>query len=225
MTSPGAPVPPIHDALVARLTADLRPVRRLWPPSARLASWLGLAAAVIAGATQLGLRRDLGDQLRQPLYVLEIAMLLGGGIAAAAAALLAAVPGRHGRGVGYLALILALAAVAILGRESPSGGMFSRTTFITDGLRCVFYVAAYGLLPWAALFIATARAAPLDGRAVGAYAGGAAFLVGAVAVRVACPIDNSAHVLMWHMPAIVLWTALSAVAGAVWLMPRRRAAA
>jgi hypothetical protein len=223
MTSPGAPLPPIHDALVGRLTADLRPARHLWPPSVRLALWLALAAAVIAGATQLGLRRDLGAQFRQPLYVLEIVGLLGGGLSAAAAALLAAVPGRHGRRLGYLALLSASLVVAVLGSESPSG-IGSRAAFITDGLPCVFYVAAYGLLPWLALFIATARAAPLEGLTVGFYAGGAAFLVGAAAVRIACPIDSPAHALVWHLPAIVLWTALSAVAGAVWLMPRRRAA-
>jgi hypothetical protein len=81
----------------------------------------------------------------------------------------------------------------------------------------VLYVAVYGLLPWAALFAAVARAAPLDGRIVGLYAGGAAFLVGAAAVRVACPIDDTVHVLAWHMPAIALWTLLSSVAGAMWL--------
>jgi hypothetical protein len=59
---------------------------------------------------------------------------------------------------------------------------------------------------------------------VGACAGGAAFLVGAAAVRIACPIDDPAHALTWHMPAIVLWTALSAVAGAAWMTPRAQAA-
>jgi len=223
MTTSAAPVPPIHDALVARLKADVGPLRPLWPPSVRLASWLVVAAAVVGAATQLGLRRDLGQQLGQPLYLLEIAALLGAGVLAAAAALLAAVPGRGGRGVSYVALILALLAVAILGYEAPSRAV-SRVTFITDGLPCIFYVAAYGLLPWVALFTATARAAPLDGRAVGVYAGGAAFLVGAAAVRAACPIDDPLHVLAWHMPAIALWSCLSGVAGAAWLGRWRRTA-
>jgi len=203
--------------LVERLKTDLRlrPVRRLWPPSVRLALWLVLAAAVIAGATQLGLRHNLGAQFRQPLYVLELVALLSGAASAAAAAVLAAVPGRRGRAVGWLALVLALLAVAILGYEMPSGTS-SRAASFGDGLPCIFYVAAYGL-PCAALFTATARAAPLDGAAVGAYAGGAASLVGAAAVRVACSVDDPAHVLVWHMPAIVLWTVLSAVAGALWL--------
>jgi hypothetical protein len=222
MKSAGPSLPPIHDALVGRLTADLRSVRRLWPPVVRLVLWLVLAAAVVVGAAQVGLRRDLGAQFRQPLYVLEIVALLGGGICAAAAALLAAVPAREGRGLGSLALLLALLVVVVLGLESPSG-IRSRAAFVTEGLPCVFYVAAYGLLPWVALFTVTARAAPLEGGTVGAYVGGAAFLVGAAAVRIACPIDSPAHVLVWHLPAIALWTVLSAVAGAVWLKPRRRA--
>jgi len=223
MTTSGAQVPPIHDALVARLKAEVGPLRPLWPPSVRLAFWLVVAAAVVAGATQLGLRHDLGRQLGQPLYLLEIAALLGAGVLAAAAALLAAVPGRGGRGVSRLALILTLVVVAILGYEAPSAAV-SRVAFITDGLPCIFYVAAYGLLPWVTLFTATARAAPLDGRAVGVYAGGAAFLVGAAAVRVACPIDDPLHVLAWHLPAIALWSCLSGVAGAAWLGRWRRTA-
>jgi hypothetical protein len=224
MNTSDAPVPPIHDALVARLKADVGPLRPLWPPSVRLAFWFPVAAAVVAGATQLGLRHDLGRQLSQPLYLLEIAALFGAGILAAAAALLAAVPGREGRGVSSLALSLALLAVVILGYESLSAAV-SRVAFVTDGLPCILYVAAYGLLPWVALFTATAGAAPLDGRAVGVYAGGAAFLVGAAAVRVACPIDDPLHVLVWHMPAIALWSCLSGVAGAAWLERWRRTAA
>ena len=216
MNTSDAPVPPIHDALVTRLKADVRPLRPLWPPSVRLAFWLVVAAAVVAGAAQLGLRNDLGRQLGQPLYLSEIAALLGAGVLAAAAALLAAVPGRGGRGLSGLALTLAFLAVAILGCEALSAAV-PRVAFVSEGLPCIFYVAVYGLLPWAALFIATARAAPLDGGAVGVYAGAAAFLIGAAAVRVACPIDDPLHVLAWHMPAIALWSCLSGVAGAVWL--------
>lgn len=223
MTSRGAPLPPIHDALVTRLAADLRPVRRLWAPSVRLVLWLALAGAVVAGAGQLGLRRDLGAEFRQPLYILEIEGLLGGSIAAAGGALLAAVPGRQPRVLRYVALLLAVFVVTILGSELPSN-IPSGRSFITDGLPCVFYVAAYGALPWAALFTMTVRAAPLNGRTVGAYAGGAAFLVGAAAVRIACPVDDPAHVLVWHMPAIVLWTMLSAAVGSLWLVFPRSAA-
>jgi hypothetical protein len=211
-------VPPIHDSLVARLVADALPVRRLWPPALRLAGWLILAVAAVATAMGIGLREDLAAPLRRPLYVLEVAALLGAAGAAAAAALLAAVPGRGVRRGVRVALVLgAIAAAALLAEPTPAVGPS------LAGLRCAFCIAMFGLLPWIALFTAVGRGAPLDGRAAGAYVGGAAFLVGAAAVRIACPVDDPLHVLGWHMLPILPWSALSAVAGAAWLTRWRRA--
>jgi len=51
----------------------------------------------------------------------------------------------------------------------------------------------------------------------GAYAGAAAFLFAAAAVRIACSIDEHLHLLAWHMMPIAIGAALSAVAGARWL--------
>src|SRR5207249_4510477 len=89
------------------------------------------------------------------------------------------------------------------------------------GLRCALCVALFGLLPWTALFVAVRRGAPLDALVAGAYVGGAAFLVGALAVRIACPVDAPVHVLGWHVLPVVGWSALSAVAGAA-LLPAWR---
>ena len=52
-------VPPQHHELVARLTADLEPVKRPWPPGARSVAWLALAAVVVACAGAVGLRTDV----------------------------------------------------------------------------------------------------------------------------------------------------------------------
>ena len=87
------PTPPIHDRLVARLVADAAPVRPLWSPYTRLALWLVLEALMLGVAVQVGLRRDLGDHLRQPLFLLELGMLSATGAMAAALALRGAVPG------------------------------------------------------------------------------------------------------------------------------------
>ena len=61
MTIPG--IPPIHETLVGRLTFDLRPVPRLLPPSAQLASWLVLALGILAVAATGGLRQKVTEYL------------------------------------------------------------------------------------------------------------------------------------------------------------------
>ena len=216
--------PRIHDALVARLKADLTPVRPLRSPAVRLASWLVLAGLVVAIAMKVGLRHDLALQLRRPLRLLELGTLLGAGTAAASAALSGAVPGRDGRRMGWLALGLGSLSAALIVSEAP-GAAFSAASFVESGLRCAFCVTIFGLLPWAAMLTAVGRGAPLEGHATGAHAGAAAFVIGAVAVRVACPIDDPLHVLTWHMTPVVGWTALSAAVGSVWLMRWRRSGA
>jgi hypothetical protein len=214
-------VPPIHDALVARLTRAARPVRRLWPPAVRLSAWLLLAMVVVVTAARIGMRQDLPDQLRRPLYLLEVAVLLAVGGAAAIGALRAAVPGLAGPRARYVALGLAVSTSLIVVSELASATSWLPGS-IETGLRCASCVGLFGFLPWVALLVAVGRGAPLDGRVAGAYAGGAAVFVGAAAVRVACPIDDPLHLLSGHMLPVVLWSALSAIAGVAWLTRWRR---
>jgi len=214
-TSPGG-LPPLHDALVARLTADARPVRRLWPPSLRVAAWCGAAATVLAVAASAGLRQDLAIALGRPVYVLEIALLVAAAASAATAALLVAIPGRDAGQAPLAAAVLAClgAAAFVLEPVAPGGTVLA-------GVRCAACIAMFGLLPWVALLFAVERAAPLGGRAAGTYTGAAAVLVGAAAVRLACPIDGHLHLLAWHVTPAVVWTVLFSLAGATWLVRRR----
>jgi len=48
-------------------------------------------------------------------------------------------------------------------------------------------------------------------------AGAAAFVIGAVAVRVACPIDEPLHVVAWHLGPVVPWMLVSGLLGSLWL--------
>jgi hypothetical protein len=199
-----------HRAIVARLTTELTPARALWSPWARLACWLALALAVVGVAAVSGLRHDLGVVIDRPGYVFELAILLAGAGLAATLALLAAVPGRMGgrraRALGAGLLVLALAA-ALLGETGVAPA--TRTAFAD--LRCVACVGLFGLVPWLALYRAVGRAAPLDGTATALCVGAAAFLVGAAAVRVACPYDDVAHLAVWHGLPVALWTVVSTV--------------
>ena len=212
-----------HHAIVDRLSADLAPVRPLRSPWLRLAGWHVVALGTVALAVAVGLRDDLGAEIARPRYVIEIAVLLAGAGLAATLALLAAVParigGRRARQLGLGLLVLALAA-ALLG--DPASATAARGTLWTD-LRCVACVGLFGLGPWLALYAAVVRAAPLDGRTTALCVGAAAFLVGAAAVRIACPFDQASHLVVWHGMSVALWTvgstALAAPRLGRWLAP------
>jgi hypothetical protein len=203
--------------LVARLIADARPVRPLWSPHTRLAFWLALQVLTLGVAVKFGLRQDLGDQLRQPLFLLEVAALVGAGAMAAAMALRAAVPGMaSGRSAVTPSVLLGLAVVVLMSLE-PVTTMRSVWSFVASGAQCAACILAFSAIPWTALFLAVRRGAPLNGLVAGAYAGAAAFLSAAAAVRIACPIDEGLHLLASHTLPVAMGAALSAVAGARWL--------
>jgi len=212
-------LPRSHAALVARLAGDARSVRPLRPPAVRLVPWLALAVAVVAGAMAVGLRTDGPAMLVHPLVALELAALAAGAILAAAAALTAAAPGRTGaRRLARAALAAALVATALFLVEPTR----SLAGFVPNGLRCAFCVGLFGALPWLALFVLVRRGAPLDAGRAAAYVGAAAFLVGAAAVRVACPIDDGLHLVAGHMAPVALGVALSVLLAARALARWRR---
>ena len=216
-----------HQAIVEQLTGDLTPVRPLRSPWIRLAGWLVVALATVALAAAAGLRSDLASDTTHPRYLSEVAILLAGAGLAATLALLLAVPGRIGgpraRQVGVGLLALALAA-ALLGE--PPSAVAMHSTLLTS-FRCVACVGLFGLVPWLALYVAVARAAPLDGQTTALCVGAAAFLVGAACVRVACPFDDVPHLVFWHGLPVVLWTIGSTVLAAPrlgrWLAAATRA--
>jgi hypothetical protein len=209
-------MPSTHERTVARLLADTHPVRRLWSPEARLALWLMLQTVTIGAAVIFGLRRDVAVELRQPRLLVEVALCSVAGAIAAAVALRAAVPGRKSAPL-VAAFWTVLACVAVLMASIDAGPTSSDSRFVASGIQCVASILAFAALPWAALFVAVRRGAPVTAPVAGLYAGAAAFLLAAAAVRIACPIDAWLHVLTWHVGTIAIGTALSAVAGARWL--------
>jgi hypothetical protein len=83
--------PDLIDALVECAT----PVRRLRPPLVRAALWLAFAGLVLALlAIGHGVRTDLVECLRQPVFVASIAAALATGVLAAVAAFVVSLPDR-----------------------------------------------------------------------------------------------------------------------------------
>jgi hypothetical protein len=204
-------------ALIRRLQADAVPVGCLWPPVVRVGLWLLLVAAVGGTLGLSGFRPDLGKQLRDPAFLLDIVLLALAGVAAALIALRDAVPGREtSRFATLIPLGLALAAAGLWDRL-PLQGEVAVRHFIATGLPCAARTFVLAALPWCTLLIAVRRGAPLDPATAGVLIGGAALVMASLLMRLACPMDERLHLLVWHGLPVVGGTLLSAGAGLAWL--------
>jgi hypothetical protein len=211
------------EALIARLASDLAPVSRRWPPRARLALWMSVLATVFVVAwLQLGVRPDLGSQLAGNAFGVEIALLLGVGIANAALALLASVPGREPALAAAVGSALAtLGWVGVLYAGDPVMGAPTRQ-FVAMGWPCAARTIAVAAAPWLALLVAVRRGATLVPARAGLFAGFAAFLTAAAALRLSCPLDARDHLLVWHLGPVALGLGASFAIGYLWLARWRR---
>jgi hypothetical protein len=81
--------------LIDALVAGATPVHRLRPPIVRTLSWLALAGAILVLlAIGHGVRSDLVEHLRQPVFVVSIVAALATGVLAAIAAFMVSLPDR-----------------------------------------------------------------------------------------------------------------------------------
>jgi hypothetical protein len=208
---------PATRALIRRLQADAGPVRRLWSPVTRFGLWLVLMALVGGTLGLSGLRPDLMRQLRDPVSLLEIALLASAGMAAAILALCEAVPGREAsRFAPLVPLGLALASVGFWCRL-PIEGDVAVSSFVARGVGCATSTLVLASLPWCALLIAVRRGAPPATAKAGVLIGAAALVMAALLMRFRCPLDERLHLLVWRALPVVGGTLLSAVVGLAWL--------
>jgi hypothetical protein len=209
-----------HRALVEHLVAELRPVRRLWPVSVRLAIWIAIEAGVLLLVIRHTPRTDLAQQFRNPWYLLGFGGFAVAGAIGGALALRSAIPGREPRRTELGLLVVLTVGSALLLFHQPVNMVLPIGTFIHEGLPCVFGIVMFAALPLLALFWAVRRGAPLAGGAGGALAGAGAFLFSFAFMRVNCPIDEGLHLFMWHFLPALIGVAISAGAG--FLLFRRR---
>ena len=211
-----------HRLLVEALASTVRPVRPLWPVSARLGLWLSLEVLVLLWvATHTG--NDFMRKLGHLDYALEVMLFAGAATLAAMLALRLAVPGRRaGPREVALSIVLVLIGTALVMVGEPMRTGYPLGEFLHVGIGCALETCVLAALPWMALWWAVKRGAPMRGAAAGLATGAAALLFAFALMRIGCPIDEPLHVLTWHLlPALVL-IALSALAGAAWLRFRPR---
>jgi hypothetical protein len=211
-----------HRKLVERFARELKPVRPLWPVSARLALWLGLEALFLVLVVEKS-TNDFIPKFAHPIYLLEVAFFAAAGIVCAVLALRAAIPGRGVRKSEIAVPAGLVAAGILLLMTQPVQTGLPLNEFIGLGLRCACNTGIIALVPWFALWWAVRRGAPMNGVAEGALVGSGALLVSFALMRVGCPIDDELHLLTWHLVPALLLIGLSTIAGAMWLRFRPRA--
>src|SRR5271155_3031216 len=210
-----------HRALVERLAANLRPVRRLWPVSVRLRLWLVLQLALLVWVAS-HTPNDFMSKLAGPRYLLEVVLFAGSAILAAVMAFRGAIPGRPVR-ISELAIaVVALAAGTALLMTQPLRTAYPLSQFIDVGRICALETCLLAAVPWVGLWWAVRRGAPMRAWTTGLAVGAAAALFSFALMRLKCPNDERLHLLTWHlMPAIII-VLLSTLAGALWLRLRPR---
>ncbi len=210
----------LHHEMVERIVADLRPVRRLWPTSLRLALWVALEMAVLLLIVVHTGRANLMLRLADPWYLIGFGGFAATGVIGAAFALRSAVPGDEPRPIGLGLLLSVAAASALLLVHQPFNGAVPLRNFIDQGMPCAVGILMLAAIPWLALTVAVWRGAPLSAGRDGALVGAAAFLSSFALMRVRCPIDEGMHLFVWHFLPALAGIALSASVG-LWLFKRR----
>ena len=203
------------EQLIARLSADARPVDRLGAPVKRALLWLAigipyLALVVLAMSPRPDLMAKLGDSR----FLVEQGAALATAVLAATAAFSLGVPGRS----HWLALLPLPALAVWLGslaegcwqawvRLGPEG-LFVRPDFI-----CFPAIAIAGAIPGVAMVAMMRRGAPLMPHLTVALGALAAAALGNVGLRLFHPQDASLMVLVWQFGTVAIFSALGGVFG------------
>lgn len=217
---PAPPALPTSE-LITRLTGQLRPVRRLWRPSTRLAL-VGLVQLLVLGAAglALGVRADLATKLHDDRLVIELASVIALATACVVMTLLIAIPGREPtRRLATGTVATAVLGLTISFASFPPG---DSPGFVAMGWPCAARTLVVAAVPWLVLVLAVRRGATLFPALAGMLAGTASLLFASASVRMSCPLDTAGHLLMWHLLPVVVGVVASILVGILCLSDRRR---
>jgi hypothetical protein len=206
------------DKLIACLTEDADPVRRLPSPWIRTASWFAIAIPyVVVIVMMMAPRDDLALKFSDFRFLLEQVAALCTAIGAAVAAFQSIVPGYNRRFL-LLPLVPLTVWLASLGEGCVQTWLRGDTlaSFTSDFI-CIPAIALVGTLPAAAMVLMLRKGAPLWPHASAALGGLAAAGLGNFGLRLFHAQDASLMVLVWQMGTVFMLTILCGWAGRLFL--------
>jgi hypothetical protein len=201
--------------LIDELVAGASPVRRLRPPLVRALSWLALAGAILVLlAIGHGVRSDLAEHLRQPIFLVSIAAALATGVLAAIAAFMVSLPDRS---QGWL--LLPAPTLALWVGTIGYGCLTDWVAVGPDGVHLGETVRCFATLVLTSVPLAIALAMMLRHAAL--LRPVAATLAGALAVAAITSsalalmhdIDATAMILLWNLGTAAVIVALGGLFG------------
>ena len=199
--------------LIADLAERLTPVRPLQPPLVRALGWFVLASVCGGvGVVFFGARADVSLRLTQPGYLAIAVLALLTSMCAVVISLILAIPGAErtpALRISTLALCGLWMVTSVWGVLAEGRGV----PVLTDPHWpvCFMRVVLVGLLPALTLFVMVRRGRPLQLGATAAMAALAAASVGALAVHVACPLDDAGHAFLGHVIPVTAMAAMGVI--------------
>jgi hypothetical protein len=211
--------------LIELLVANLTPVQRLRPPIVRAATWLALAALIVALlATAQGLRPDIATRVQQSSFVMSLGGALLTGVLATIAAFMLSLPDRSRLWVVLPAPSL-LFWLSTVGYQCLTKWISVQPGGITLGetARCFATLVLTSLPLSLALLLMLRYAAPLRPTAVILTGSLAVAAVTAVALSLFHGGDATVMILMWNLGTAGLSVGLGGIFGKTmfsWVAPR-----
>ena len=201
--------------LIAALSVEATPVRRLRPPVWRTVGLVAAAGAIVALSVAFhGLRPDLAQKFQQPSYVLEWIASLATALGAFIAAFHLSLPDRSPRWLAA-ALIPAGFWLSIIGlgclADFSQHGMHAFAWGVS--LDCFRYITEMGIPLMLVMLVMIRHAGPIRPIQSMVCAGLGAAALSATGLSLFHDLDASWLVLIWHGSALLTILALSALSG------------
>lgn len=194
------------EELIQSLAADATPVRRLPHPAWRMATWMAISLAFVAGFVWVvGLRADLTEKLNDTTFLIELAAALLTSMMAAAAAFCSSCPGRpvweRFAPFPFMALWLASLGEGCWHQWEIAGpaGLVLQVDLV-----CFEGILAGSILPAILIFLMVRRGAPIAPMSTFGLATLAATALAAAALRLFHAQDASVMLLVWQLGTVAL---------------------
>lgn len=199
----------------AKLADDLRPVRRALPAMVTCGIWIAVTGVLVglfvaAGGVRPDYEAVLGRlDFLLPTIGMVIAGALSGFVAFHLRAPMARIPAFL---KGTLGLATLFWVFEILRAYGASTGIEDHAHLHHDFLvhHCVVNLALMILAPGIFLFVLLRRGATTHAFWAGYAAVLAVSSFGAIGMRYLCPVDDPAHLLVWHFMPVALYAAIGA---------------
>jgi hypothetical protein len=203
--------PQLIDALARRATA----VRRLRAPLLRASLWLGFAGIVLALLTAVhGVRTDLVEHLRQPVFIMSLAAALATGILAAIAAFTVSLPDRSqwwimlpAPGLAAWLSTVGYGCLADWVSMDPSGVRLGET------VRCFATLLLTSMPLSLAMLVMLRYAVVLRAKAVALTGALAVAALTSFALSLEHDLDATVMILVWNLGTAALITGIGGLLG------------